>query len=82
MITNNEIKICLGQVLWPTGFMISNHLPLTTVGSNLIKDFGLFHVRKLQLAYGTSVDLLRCPLDCLSMPEIRHGRAYEVFLHQ
>jgi hypothetical protein len=31
-----------------------------------------------QLAYGTSVVLLRCPF----VPEIMHGRAHEVFLHQ
>jgi hypothetical protein len=31
----------------------------------------------IQLAYGTSVVLLRCPF----MPEIMHGRASEVFLH-
>jgi hypothetical protein len=32
----------------------------------------------IQLAYGTSVVLLRC----LFVPEIMHGRAPEVFLHQ
>jgi hypothetical protein len=32
----------------------------------------------IQLAYGTSVILLRCPL----VPEIMHGRAPEFFLHQ
>jgi hypothetical protein len=32
----------------------------------------------IQLAYGTSLVLLRCPL----MSEIMHGRAPEVFLHQ
>jgi hypothetical protein len=32
----------------------------------------------IQLAYGTSVVLLRCPFE----PEIMHGRAPEVFLHQ
>jgi hypothetical protein len=32
----------------------------------------------IQLAYGTSVVLLRCPF----VPEIMHGRAPEVFLHQ
>jgi hypothetical protein len=32
----------------------------------------------IQLAYGTSVILLRCPF----VPEIMHGRATEVFLHQ
>jgi hypothetical protein len=31
-----------------------------------------------QLAYGTSVILLRCPF----VPEIMHRRAPEVFLHQ
>jgi hypothetical protein len=37
-------------------------------------------VRKLiiQLANGMSVVLLRCPF----VPEIMHGRAPEVFLHQ
>jgi hypothetical protein len=32
----------------------------------------------IQLAYGMSVVLLRCPF----VPEIMHGRAPEVFLHQ
>jgi hypothetical protein len=32
----------------------------------------------IQLAYGTSVVLLRCPF----VPEIMHGGAFEVFLHQ
>jgi hypothetical protein len=32
----------------------------------------------IQLAYGTSMVLLRCPF----VPEIMHGRAPEVFLHQ
>jgi hypothetical protein len=32
----------------------------------------------IQLAYGTSVVLLRCPF----VPEIMHERASEVFLHQ
>jgi hypothetical protein len=32
----------------------------------------------IQLAYGTSVVLFRCPF----LPEIMHGRAPEVFLHQ
>jgi hypothetical protein len=32
----------------------------------------------IQLAYGTSVVLLRCPF----VPEIMHGRASEVFLYQ
>jgi hypothetical protein len=32
----------------------------------------------IQLAYGTSVVLLRCPF----VPEIMHGRASEVFLNQ
>jgi hypothetical protein len=31
----------------------------------------------IQLAYGTSVVLLRCPF----VPEIMHGKAPEVFLH-
>jgi hypothetical protein len=32
----------------------------------------------IQLAYETSMVLLRCPF----VPEIMHGRAFEVFLHQ
>jgi hypothetical protein len=32
----------------------------------------------IQLAYGTSVVLRRCPF----VPEIVHGRATEIFLHQ
>jgi hypothetical protein len=40
---------------------------------------GFFHVRKIiQLAYGMSVVLPRCPF----VPEIMPGRAPEVFLHQ
>jgi hypothetical protein len=34
--------------------------------------------KAIQLAYGTSVLLLRC----LFVPEIMHGRAPEVFLNQ
>jgi hypothetical protein len=62
----------------------SNHLPLTAVGSNPERDESRKGLRILsceeaiQLAYGTSVVLLRCPL----VPEIMHGRAHEVFLHQ
>jgi hypothetical protein len=59
--------------------MTSNYLPLTIVGLNPYRDFGFFHVRKLiKLAYGTSVVLLKC----LFIPEIMHGRAPGVFLHQ
>jgi hypothetical protein len=50
---------------------------LIAVGSNPDRDFGFFHVA-IQLAYGTSVVLLRCPF----VPEIMHGRALKVFLHQ
>jgi hypothetical protein len=32
----------------------------------------------IHLAYGMSVVLLRCPF----VPDIMHGRAHEVFLHQ
>jgi hypothetical protein len=52
--------------------LTSNNLPLTAVGSNPDRDFGFFHVRKL------SVVLLRCPF----VPEIMHGMAHKVFLHQ
>ena len=51
-----------------------NHLPLTAVGSNPAMDFG----EAIQLAYGTLVVLLRCPL----VPEIMQGGATEVFLHK
>jgi hypothetical protein len=34
--------------------------------------------KAIQMAYGTSVVLLRCPF----VPEVMHGRAPEVFLHQ
>jgi hypothetical protein len=59
--------------------LTSNHLPLTAVGSN--PDMGLWILsckEAIQLAYGTSVVLLRCPF----VPEIIHRRAPEVFLHQ
>jgi hypothetical protein len=59
--------------------LTSNHLPLTAVGSN--PDRGLWILsceEAIQLAYRTSVVLLRCPF----VPEIIHGRAPEVFLHQ
>jgi hypothetical protein len=48
--------------------LISDHLPLTAVGSNPDRDFGFFHdcEEAVQLAYGTSVVLLRC----LFLPEI------------
>jgi hypothetical protein len=59
----------------PLRLLASNHLPLTAVGSNPDRDFRFFHMRKdIQLAYGTSVVLLRCPF----VPEIIHGRAPEV----
>jgi hypothetical protein len=38
----------------------------------------LSYEEAIQLAYGTSVVLLRCPF----VPEIMHVRAPEVFLHQ
>jgi hypothetical protein len=41
------------------------------------QDFGFFE-EAIQVACGTSVILLRCPF----LPEIIHGRAPEVFLHQ
>jgi hypothetical protein len=59
-------------------FKVSNHLPLTAVGSNPNREFGFFHVRKLSGSLGTLVVLLSCPF----VPEIMHGRAPEVFLHQ
>ena len=49
-----------------------NHVLFTIVGSNPVRNFGFFHVKKL-----TSLFLLKC----LFMPEIRHGRALKVFLH-
>jgi hypothetical protein len=49
------------------------------VGSNPDRDFGFFHVKEaIQLAYGMSVVLLKCPF----VPEIMHGGAPEIFLHQ
>jgi hypothetical protein len=39
---------------------------------------GLSGEEAIQLAYGTSVFLLRCPF----VPEIMYRRAPEVFLHQ
>jgi hypothetical protein len=38
----------------------------------------LSYEEAIWLAYGTSMVLLRCPF----VPEIMHGRAPEVFLHQ
>ena len=52
-------------------------LILTDVGSNPTRDFGSF-VEDIQLAYETSVILLRCPL----VLEIMHGGALKVFLYQ
>jgi hypothetical protein len=46
------------------------------MGSNPDRDIGFFHIKKLS-SYFTVV-LLRCPF----VPEIRHVRAPEVFLHQ
>jgi hypothetical protein len=37
----------------------------------------LLYGEAIQLAYGTSMVLFRCPF----VPEIMHGRAPEVFLH-
>jgi hypothetical protein len=61
-------------------FHLINHLPLTTVDSNLAIDFGFCHACKeaILLFYGTSAFLLKCPF----MPEIMHGGALEFFLHQ
>jgi hypothetical protein len=52
---------------------------LTTLGSNPIRDFGFFHVKKLKTAssYGMSVVLLRD----LFVPEIKYEVALKVFLH-
>ena len=51
------------------GSLTFNYLPLTTVGSNLTRDFGIFHVSKLCI--GTSVVLIKHP----NMPEITHGKS-------
>jgi hypothetical protein len=54
--------------------LTSNHLLLTAVGSNPYRDFfsGILSCEEaIQLAYGTSVFLLRCPF----VPEIMHGRS-------
>jgi hypothetical protein len=47
--------LCIGQLQKKVGASVaewlrsltSNHLPLTAVGSNLDRDLGFFHVRKL-----------------------------------
>jgi hypothetical protein len=57
--------------------LTSNHLPLTAVGS-IPTGFYSKCEEAIQLAYGTLMVLLRCPFE----PEIMHGRAPEVFLHQ
>ena len=55
-----------------------NHLPLTAVGSNPDRDLILTCEEAIQLAYGTSVVLLSCPI----VSEIMHRGAPEAFLHQ
>jgi hypothetical protein len=54
-------------------------LPLTAVGSNPDCNFGLFHVRKL---FSYLMERWWFYSGVLFMPEIMHGRAPEVFLHQ
>ena len=54
--------------------LTQNYLPLTAHQGLWI----LSCQEAIQLAYGTSVVLLRCPL----VPEIMYGGALEVFLHQ
>jgi hypothetical protein len=58
--------------------LTSNYLPLTAVGSNLDRTWIFSCEEAIQLAYGTTVVLLRCPF----VPEIMHGGAPEVFLRQ
>jgi hypothetical protein len=58
--------------------LISNHLPLTALGSNPEGTWILSCEEAIQLAYGTSVVLLQCPF----VHEIMHGGAPEVFLHK
>ena len=53
-----------------------NQVSVTTVGSNLTRDFGLFDMRKLS----SKVTERRCFYSLV--PEIFHGGAPEVFLHQ
>ena len=60
--SNIEVCQCLvvgmNVVEW-FGFLISNHLPLTFVGLNFVKDFEFFLVRKLKLKMnGLTVRLL------------------------
>jgi hypothetical protein len=58
--------------------LTSNHLASpAAVGLNPNRDFFILSCETaIQLAYGTSSILLRCPF----VPEIMHGRAPEVFL--
>jgi hypothetical protein len=60
--------------------LTSNHLSLTAVGSNPYRDFGFFHMRNLSsFKLRESGGSTQVPVD---LPEIMHGRAPEVFLHQ
>jgi hypothetical protein len=59
--------------------LTSNHLPLIAVGSESRQGLWILSCEEaIQLAYGTSVVPFRCPF----VPEIMHGMAPEVFLHQ
>ena len=63
----------------PLESLTSNHLPLTAVGLNPPKGHWILLCDEdIQLAYGKSVVLVRCPL----VPEKMHGCLPEVFLHQ
>ena len=48
-----------------------NYLPLTTVGLNPLSDWIFSCYEAIQLAYGTLMVLLMCPL----VPEIMHGES-------
>ena len=68
-----HVNVRVSMAVWFKS-MTSNHLPLTAVGLNPIKDFS--YEEATQLAYRMSNVLLRCPL----MPKIIHRGAPEVFL--
>jgi hypothetical protein len=59
-------------------FDFFKHFPLTAMSSSQQGLWILSCVETIHLAYGTLVVLL----GCLFVPEVMHGKAPEVFLHQ
>jgi hypothetical protein len=71
-IYNNIIGASVAEWL---RLLTSNHLLLTAVGLNPDRDFGFFHVR----SYPASLQNVG---GSTQVPEIMHGGAPDVFLHQ